>query len=78
VVLLKVHGSIDWPSRASYDRQLEYMHLLQGDEGVTFSKRRAPMFGDARVSDSHPLLEGPVRPGDGLAQVEVIDNLDSY
>ena len=78
VVLLKVHGSVDWLNRASYDRQLDYMYEVQGHEGVAFSRRRALMFGDARVSDSHALLDGPIRPDDGLVQVEVIDNLDSY
>jgi hypothetical protein len=78
VVILKMHGSLDWISRAPYERHLRYMHNVQGESGVDFAKRHDLMFGTPRVSNTHQLVEGPVDPEDALAQVEVIEDLDAY
>lgn len=78
ISIIKPHGSIDWVDRSSYDDQLAYMRRLQGEEGVSFSRRRDLVFGDASVSTTRPLLEGPQLQDDPMATIAVLEDLDGY
>ncbi len=79
ILILKMHGSIDWVTRTSYDRQLAYMERLQGREGVEYTRKRDLLFGEEKgVSQTRPLTEGPRPVDDPLREIEVIDDLDSY
>lgn len=64
VIVLKLHGSVDWVDRASYDSTLG-----RADEHNIEEFRRHPVFGPDRVVDSKPLVEGPRDIGDGLSKI---------
>lgn len=64
LVFLKLHGSIDWVDRASYDASLS-----RADPRSVAEISRHPVFGPDRVVDSEPLVDGPRHPGDGLSKV---------
>jgi hypothetical protein len=78
VLIVKVHGSIDWVSRAPFDRHIDYMREVSGEEGVTFSRRRGLVFGSDACTRTRPLVEGPRPDGDPLVPIQVIEDLDSY
>lgn len=78
VLVLKVHGSLDWVSRASYESKLDYMRALQGEAGADFSYRHDVLFGPTPTSRTHPLVVGLIAPDDDLAMIDVIDDVESY
>jgi hypothetical protein len=78
VCLLKVHGSIDWVSRRSFDQHLERMRETNGEQGVAYSARRDLVFGPAGCTTTRSLVEGDRPDEDRLVEVDVIENLDGY
>lgn len=80
VRIIKPHGSLDWVSRASYDRKLDYMdHMaVPGIDGRAFAEEHDVLFGPNGVSPVHSLVDGPRLHEDPLAQIQVIDDPNSY
>jgi hypothetical protein len=80
VRIVKPHGSLDWVSRVSYDRKLDYMErmAIPGVDGRAFGEEHDVLFGPNGVSAIHSLVEGPRPHEDPLSQIQVIDDLDSY
>lgn len=80
VRIVKPHGSLDWVSRAPYDRKLEYLErtAIPGIDARAFGEERDLLFGSDGVSATHSLVEGPRLHEDPLSQIRVIDDLASY
>jgi hypothetical protein len=70
VVVLKIHGSIDWFDRAVYDR-----HVSIAQECPTPYKVKHPVFGKDRIVESTPLTDGPRSKNDPLAQIYRVRDL---
>jgi hypothetical protein len=68
VILLKMHGSVDWFSRETYE-YLEESYRRQGFGG----KPLDPIFADPEIFHPSPLLEGPQSPENPLLKVYRID-----
>ena len=64
VVLLKLHGSIDWFDRAVYERRLADAH----DCPMPY-KVKHPVFAEDRIVTAIPLTDGPRRKDDPLAKL---------
>ncbi len=75
VLILKVHGSIDWIDRSGYDDNLRILARSNAD---AFHRRRNLVFGDTPITSHRPLVEGPRPENDPLASVMVISDLDAY
>lgn len=85
VLLLKLHGSVDWISKGPYNRQLGIARALDTAEAgvlpvthVETADRTNRVFGRQSRVQTHRLAEGPLPPGDALHDVYVIDNLDLF
>jgi hypothetical protein len=78
VVIVKLHGSIDWVDRSRFDDRLNYMEDAMGDEGTASVRRRDPIFGDNAVVTARPLVDGPRFSDDPLKTIAVIDDVDTY
>ena len=70
VVVLKLHGSIDWCDRSSYESSVEYSKHFPLSWDV-----KHPVFGKDRVVDPVPLTDGPRNEGDPLTNVYRIPNI---
>ena len=75
LVILKVHGSVDWVDRSGFERELRV--LARQDADASFRSRHL-IFGDAPITDSRLLIEGPRPEGDPLSSIMVLDNLEAY
>ena len=64
VVVIKLHGSIDWCDRSSYESSVEYSKQLPFSYDV-----KHPVFGKDPVVESIPLTDGPRPKDDPLANV---------
>ena len=71
VVVLKLHGSIDWFDRKAY-RELEEAYL---HEGVS-SRPEHPVFTNVNELTVVPLLEGPRFPNDPLREMHRVHNVE--
>jgi hypothetical protein len=78
VVIVKLHGSLDWVDKSRFDDRLEYMSEAMGDEGSAFVRRRDPIFGDEPIVTAGPLVDGPRFADDPLQNVAVLNDLDTY
>lgn len=78
VCLLKLHGSIDWINRGRFLDLLAHVRAVSGEEGEAHTRDQDPAFGNHPTISTHPLLEGPHHDDDPLAQVHVIDSVDTY
>lgn len=74
VVVLKVHGSVDW-----FDDQ-RYLHLRQtwANQGLDPDKARDPIFGRSRPWTLTPLTDGPRSMDDPLLHLHRLLEVDSY
>ncbi|MCZ6622818.1 MAG: SIR2 family protein [Deltaproteobacteria bacterium] len=70
VVVLKLHGSIDWFDRAVYDR-----HVAMAQECPNPYQVKHPVFGKDRIVGSTPLTDGPRAKNDPLAQLYRVRDL---
>lgn len=71
VVVLKLHGSINWFDKAVYDRAVA--------RGRTYPEPyevKHPVFGNQRIVDSRPITDGPRDEGDPLASIYQVSNLE--
>ena len=73
VVLLKMHGSIDWFDRTEFERAIEYLKL-QGLPGHP----RHPVFKNPSRCDPIPIAERPYFTGSPLLQIFRARNLGNY
>jgi hypothetical protein len=64
LVVLKLHGSIDWFDRAVYEA-----HVASAQECPTPYEVKHPVFGADRIVDSAPLTDGPRATSDPLAKI---------
>ncbi len=64
VVVLKLHGSIDWCDRSGYDKSVEYMKRSALRYDV-----KHPVFGKNAIVDSARLTDGPRDKDDPLAKI---------
>ena len=64
VVVLKLHGSIDWSQRSSYKSSVDYSKYF----GFSYEVPH-PVFGNDRVVESFPLTDGPRDENDPLVDV---------
>jgi SIR2-like domain len=78
VVIVKLHGSLDWVDRSRFEERLRYMHEAMGDEGTAFVRRRDPIFGDQPIVTAGPLVDGPRFADDPLSNVAIIDDVATY
>ena len=69
LVLIKLHGSIDWFDRAIYEKQVKY-----AVSHPTPYKVKHPVFGEGRIVDSRPLTDGPREVDDPLTKVYRVAN----
>ena len=72
VVVLKLHGSIDWCDRSDYDSRVCYSKHWPVSYDV-----KHPVFGKNRVVEPVPLVDGPRDEGDPLARVYRIHDIGS-
>jgi hypothetical protein len=75
VLVLKVHGSVDWLDRTEFEHNMRVL-ARSGDDD--FFRRRHLIFGDTPITGTRPLVEGPRPENDSLKSVTVLDNLDTY
>ena len=78
VLIVKVHGSIDWVPTEVFDGRVDYLRDVTGPASATAVRERDPLFGRAPISAMHPLTQGPRPNSDALASVQVVENLDAY
>jgi hypothetical protein len=71
VVILKLHGSIDWFDRTEYN-ELEAAFAKQGP----YSRPPHPVFANATSLDVVPLVDGPRFPNDPLRHMYRVRKLD--
>ncbi len=78
IILLKLHGSIDWCDRAVYEKKAAairadpyYPHEL----GYS-SEAKHPVFGSSPVAESEPITDGPRNEDDPLAKIYRIGDLE--
>lgn len=64
VVVLKLHGSLDWFHRAGYEEQL----AVAASSGIQYEPRH-PVFGRDRIVDATPIVGGPRSEQDPLLKV---------
>jgi hypothetical protein len=76
IVVLKMHGSLDWVDRQSFDRNREYWATF-GNDVAEISAARDLMFGDRPVSPSRPLTDGGGAARDPLATLVVVEDCDA-
>ena len=70
VVVLKLHGSIDWCDRSSYDENVEYSKHFAHSYEV-----KHPVFGSDRLVDSAILTDGPREKSDPLVNLYRVGNI---
>lgn len=73
VVVLKLHGSIDWFDYAPVEDELEYFKEVRST-----AHTRHPVFAKPEVFEPRPITEGPRFPNDPLRKVYRTRKLDSY
>ncbi|WP_075109844.1 SIR2 family protein [Halofilum ochraceum] len=64
VVVIKLHGSIDWFHRAPYERKVEHAQSCP----MPYTVKHA-VFGERSIVDAVPLTDGPREEGDHLAKI---------
>ena len=74
VVVLKVHGSVDWFDDQRYRR----MRQLWVDQGMDPDKARDPIFGRTRPWTLTPLVDGPRSEGDPLQSLYRLRDVEEY
>ena len=70
VVVLKLHGSIDWCDRSSYDESVEYSRHFTPSYEV-----KHPVFGSDKLVDVVKLTDGPRTKNDPLEKIYRIRNV---
>jgi hypothetical protein len=70
LVLLKMHGSINWFDRTSYEKSV----AIAASNPYPYDPRHA-VFGSDHVVDAEPLCNGPRSPDDALAKVFVVRDI---
>jgi hypothetical protein len=78
ILILKLHGSLDWVNRRPFDRHVEYMRELQGASGEDYARRHDPLFGTDPISPTTSLPADPQPTDEPLRDVSVIEDLDAY
>lgn len=78
ILLSKLHGSIDWVSRRSFDRTQALYRRWSDDSTADFSLSRDLLFGPDGVTSTNPLVEGPRPEEDPLSDIEQLTDLDAY
>ncbi len=78
VLLLKVHGSIDWVNRARYHRDYELPRPDLDEEEQRSFRERDIVFGGSACTPTKPLVEGPRPEGDPLSDVYVLEDPDAF
>lgn len=72
LVLLKLHGSLDWFE----DRQ--FIELRKSMRSKGFATSLHSVFDNPSRYNVHPLVDGPLPPGDALSHVHWIERVDEY
>ena len=70
VVILKLHGSIDWCDRSSYESRVKYSKHFSISYDI-----KHPVFGKDRIVEPVQLTDGPRNPDDPLLSVYRIHDL---
>ncbi len=78
VVVLKLHGSLDWIDRTRFEADLKYLKAMGGPAAELGYRRRDPIFGNDPLFDSRPLVEGPRFDDDPLERVAVLTDPSDY
>jgi hypothetical protein len=78
VKILKVHGSIDWVSRAAFRATYEGRRPDVAPAIALKHRREHPLFGDNPYTPVHRLADGPRPFDDPLSDVYVLDDPDAY
>jgi hypothetical protein len=78
VVVLKVHGSIDWVSRAHFHKYYELPRSDLDDASRSGLRDRHQVFGSSPCTPTRPLVEGPRPDDDPLSDVYVLEDPDPY
>jgi hypothetical protein len=73
VVLLKVHGSIDWFDKTGFIRSLEDLH----DRGFDMTPRH-PVFKDPSKTKPNPIIDCPYFDNDPLTRIYRVSELGNY
>jgi len=71
VLILKLHGSVDWVDRSTFDHSYNHLRKLWGDD---VEPPPHSVFGRGRRFDSGPLVEGPRPTSDSLSTIEYLKN----
>ena len=72
VVVLKLHGSIDWCDRSNYEGRVEYSKRFGSSYDVNH-----PVFGKNPIVESVKLVDGPRSENDPLSRIYRVRNLGS-
>ena len=72
VVVLKLHGSIDWCDRSDYESSVKYSKQFAFSYDV-----KHPIFGNDRIVEPVPLTDGPRNNDDPLANIYRIRDIES-
>lgn len=75
VVLLKLHGSIDWCSKKAFDDSVARVKANSSRYPRGYTVRN-PVFGKHAIVKPLPLVEGPRPPGDALKSLYRIENIE--
>ena len=73
VVILKMHGSVDWFSRESY----AYLEEIRKNQGFDI-RTRDPIFGEHNFYQCEPLVDGPRPENDSLTHIYRIKKVDKF
>ena len=73
VVVLKLHGSVDWCDRSAYESSVEYSKHFSFSYEV-----KHPVFGKGRVVEPVPLTDGPRNGDDPLVKVYRIHDINPH
>jgi hypothetical protein len=77
ILILKVHGSLDWVSGAALKSQIE-RYREADPETADYISRTDPVFGADAITPTSSLIQGPYPLPSELADVYVLEDLDSY
>lgn len=77
VVLLKLHGSVDWCDRAHHEREIAFERAnLYLYRNAKHPSERHPVFGSSPIVESVPITDGPRNEDDPLAKIYRIRDLE--
>lgn len=78
VVIIKLHGSLDWADRRYFDEQQKLLRSEHGSEAERYLQEIDPLFGSNAVSETALLIDMENQTDKSLLSVAVILDLDRY